>query len=62
MKGVFKMGFYEDHILAVAKRQARKMKNGESEKDIRKFLKTAEWQETEIDTIIKKAKQIAETL
>jgi hypothetical protein len=55
------MGFYEDHILAVAKRQARKMKNGESEKDIRKFLKTAEWQETEIDTIIKKAKQIALT-
>lgn len=54
------MGFYEDHISAVAKRQAEKMKNGESEKDIRKFLKTAEWQETEIDTIIKKAKGINE--
>lgn len=54
------MGYYEDHISAVAKRQAEKMKNGESEKDIRKFLKTAEWQETEIDTIIKKAKGINE--
>ncbi len=54
------MGYYEDHISAVAKRQAEKMKNGESEKDIRKFLKTAEWQEEEIETIIKKAKKIIE--
>lgn len=51
------MGYYEDHICAVAKRQAVKMKNGESEKDIRKFLKQAEWQDAEIETIIKKAKQ-----
>ena len=56
------MGFYDEHILAVAKRQARKIKNGESEKNIRKFLKMAEWQETEINAIIEKAKQITETL
>lgn len=56
------MGYYEDHISAVAKRQAVKMKNGVSEKVIRKTLTAAEWQETEIDTIIEKAKQIIDTL
>lgn len=56
------MGYYEDHISAVAKRQAEKMKDGEREKDIRKFLKAVEWEETEVDTIISKAKKILETL
>lgn len=62
MKGSSKMGYYEDHISAVAKRQAKKMKDGESEKDIQKFLKSVEWEETEVDTIISKANKILETL
>ena len=54
------MGFNEDHISAVAKRQAIRMKEGKSEKGIREFLRSAEWQDTEIDLIIKKAKQFIE--
>jgi hypothetical protein len=56
------MGYYEEHILSVAKRQAMRIKEGKSEKVIRKFLKTSGWEETEIDIIIKKARQFAETL
>lgn len=56
------MGFYEEHVLSVAKRQARKIKEGKSEKVIRKFLKMADWEETEINTIIEKAKHFAEKL
>lgn len=56
------MGYYEDHLEAVAKRQAKKLKEGKSEKDIRQYLKGAYWQENEIDAIVKKSKQIMETL
>lgn len=56
------MGYYEEHILAVAKRQSKKIKEGKSEKIIRKFLKTSGWEDAEIEIIIKKAKQFAETL
>ena len=56
------MSYYEEHILSVAKRQAMRIKEGESEKVIRKFLKTSGWEEIEIETIIKKARQFAEAL
>ena len=53
------MGFHEDHISAVAKRQALRIKSGKSEKVICKFLKNAGWEEKEIDIIMEKTRQIA---
>ena len=53
------MGYYEEHILSVAKRQALRIRNEKSEKVIFKFLKNAGWEEKEIDIIMEKARQIA---
>ena len=55
----YNMGYYEEHILSVAKRQALRIRNEKSEKVIFKFLKNAGWEEKEIDIIMEKARQIA---
>lgn len=51
------MSYYNDHIKAVAKRQAEKMKAGKREKDIRKYLSAIGWLPNEVDTIINIAKK-----
>ena len=52
------MGYYEDHLKAVAKHQAERMKKGESEKLIRAYLEKIGWQPSEVDAIIKLAKGV----
>ena len=51
------MSYYNDHLKAVAKRQAKQFKMGKSEKDIRKYLKNIGWLPNEVDTIINIAKR-----
>ena len=46
------MGYYEDHIKAVAKRQAERLKSGKSASVIRKHLVWCGWQPGEVDTIM----------
>ena len=53
------MGYAEDHFRAVAKRQAAKLKAGESEKGIRKYLTECYWKSHEIDYILMLAKRQA---
>ena len=51
------MGFYEDHIKAVAERQAVKMENGEGEEMIIKRLEIYGWEQHEIIEIMRIAKR-----
>lgn len=53
------MGWYEDHINAVAGRIAKRLSDGHSEKSIYRFLlERGGWTEEETNKIIAKAKII----
>ena len=52
------MGYLEDHVNAVIKRQAQKLLSGESEESVRKHLEYCHWKPNEIDIMVEKAKQI----
>lgn len=49
------MSYYKDHIKAVAKRQATKMQNDESEESIRKYLLKCGWEQHEVEKIMQAA-------
>lgn len=51
------MTFYEEHLHAVAKRQAKRMENGEGEESIRQYLEHLEWKPEEIEQIMTIAKK-----
>lgn len=51
------MGFYEDHLKFVAKRQAQKLKQGESEKAIVQYLEACGWEASEVEEILNIAKR-----
>ena len=51
------MSIYDEHLHAVAIRQARRMDNGESESNIREYLERLEWKPEEIERIISIAKR-----
>lgn len=50
-------GWYDDHLIAVAHRQAKKMQAGEDEAAIRKFLLWGGWTTAETDRIMRIAKR-----
>lgn len=53
------MGYAQDHINAVVRRQAKKLIAGENEQSIRKYLAECYWKPHEIDYIVRLAKRQA---
>jgi hypothetical protein len=53
------MGFYEEHIAAVASRMAHWMKQGRKPETIERYLKYCGWKEFEVKRIIANAKKLA---
>ena len=56
------MSFNDDHMKAVAKRMAKRLRTGEKEHLLRRYLThTCGWTDFEADQILKKARRAAQT-